>query len=148
MIAGCLGVPNATKYLLARIFVVAHCGSQGHRGQEPMIATIKRLFYISQLSEKVVKFVQECLPCKHVKGPRLLPLPYGPLLTTTKRNEAVHLDFLCCGPGFGDTAYLLVTNDELAHLRVGSLFDANVDCSGGVARDVVREIWDSRVAVF
>lgn len=47
---------NAAKDLLAKIFVVAHCGSQGHRGQEPMIATIKQLFYIPQSSENILYF--------------------------------------------------------------------------------------------
>ncbi|POM69516.1 Hypothetical protein PHPALM_14191 [Phytophthora palmivora] len=61
-------IPNAAKDLLARIFIVAHCGSQGHRGQDGMISTIDGRFYISQLADKVAKFMRECLLCKHVKG--------------------------------------------------------------------------------
>lgn len=52
---------------------------------------------------------------KHVKGPRLLPRPYGPLLTATKRNEAVHWYYLYLEPGLGDTAFLLVVKEELTH---------------------------------
>ncbi|OWZ17302.1 LOW QUALITY PROTEIN: hypothetical protein PHMEG_0008775 [Phytophthora megakarya] len=50
------------KDLLARIFVVPHCGSQGHRGQEPMIFALKERFYVLKMKGKVVKF------SKHFKG--------------------------------------------------------------------------------
>ncbi|POM67024.1 Hypothetical protein PHPALM_17041 [Phytophthora palmivora] len=79
-------IPNAAKDLLARFFIVAHCGSQGYRGQDGMLSTIDRRFYISQLADKVAKFMSECLLCKRVKGPRLLPRPYGSLMTATRHE--------------------------------------------------------------
>ncbi|POM66562.1 Hypothetical protein PHPALM_17559 [Phytophthora palmivora] len=39
-------VPTGAKDLLARIFVVAHCGSQSHRGQEAMAFALKDRFFI------------------------------------------------------------------------------------------------------
>ncbi|OWZ18107.1 hypothetical protein PHMEG_0007862 [Phytophthora megakarya] len=106
-IDGCLWVPAAAKELLARIFIIAHCGAHGHRGQEPIVLVIKERFFIARLEVKVAKFVRECLLCKHFKGPRLITRPYGPLLTPTQRNEIVHWDFLTLGEGFGDAKYLL-----------------------------------------
>ncbi|KAG6613239.1 Gag/polymerase/env Polyprotein [Phytophthora cinnamomi] len=82
-------IPGNAKDLLARIFVVAHCGSQGHRGQEPMLLAPKERFYITKLEDKVAKFVRQCLLCKHFKGPRQIPRPYGPLLQANERNEPI-----------------------------------------------------------
>ncbi|GMF52091.1 unnamed protein product [Phytophthora fragariaefolia] len=106
-----LWVPANAKDLLARIFVVAHCGSQGHRGQDAMALVLKERFYTVNLNDKVAKFVRQCLLCKHFKGPRQIPRPYGPLLTPTQRNEEVHWDFLSLGDGFGDSKCLLVVKD-------------------------------------
>ncbi|POM74299.1 LOW QUALITY PROTEIN: Hypothetical protein PHPALM_8773 [Phytophthora palmivora] len=39
--------------LLARILVVAHCGSQGHRGQEAMSFALKDRFFIAKLEDKI-----------------------------------------------------------------------------------------------
>ncbi|KAG6612727.1 RNA-dependent DNA polymerase [Phytophthora cinnamomi] len=108
-------VPTNAKDLLARIFVVAHCGSQGHRGQDAMALVLKERFYTVNLDDKVAKFVRQCLLCKHFKGPRQIPRPYGPLLTPTQRNEVVHWDFLSLGDGFGDSKYLLVVKDGISH---------------------------------
>ncbi|KAG3060767.1 hypothetical protein PI125_g24834 [Phytophthora idaei] len=102
MIANKPWIPTSAKDLLTRIFVVAHCGSQGHRGSKSMILILNEHFFIVRLEDKVNKFVRKCLLCKHFKGPRLIPRLYGPLLTTTKRNEVVHWDFLFFGEGFGD----------------------------------------------
>ncbi|KAG3090539.1 hypothetical protein PI125_g17673 [Phytophthora idaei] len=112
-----LWTPTNAKELLARIFVVAHCGSQGHRGQESMVLTLKERFYIVKLEDKVAKFVRQCMLCKHFKGPRQIPRPYGPLMKPTNRNEIVHWDFLSLGEGFGDSPYLLVVKDGLSHFR-------------------------------
>ncbi|GMF35888.1 unnamed protein product [Phytophthora fragariaefolia] len=113
-------VPTGAKDLLARIFVVAHCGSQGHRGQEAMSFALKDWFFIVKLEDKIAQFIRQCLLCKHFKGSRLIPRPYGPLLTPTKRNEVVHWDFLSLGDSYGDSAYLLVGshfwNEMINHL--------------------------------
>ncbi|KAG3175220.1 hypothetical protein C6341_g9590 [Phytophthora cactorum] len=86
-----------------------------HRGQVLMSTLLQQRFWITRVNEKVAKFIRECLLCKHVKGPRIIPRPYGPTHNATKRNEALHWDFLSLGSGYGDTAYLLVAKDELAH---------------------------------
>ncbi|KAG4038355.1 hypothetical protein PC123_g26082 [Phytophthora cactorum] len=71
-------IPNKAKELLARLFVVAHVGAQGHRGQDPMSTLLQQRLWITRINEKVTKFIRECLLCKHVKGPRIIPRPYGP----------------------------------------------------------------------
>ncbi|OWY97272.1 hypothetical protein PHMEG_00032249 [Phytophthora megakarya] len=108
-------IPGSATELLARLFVVAHAGLHGHRGQEPMIAVLQQRFFINRLHAKVSKFVSDCLLCKHVKGPHIISRPYGPTLTAQRRNEALHWDFLFLGSGYGDTAYLLVAKDALTH---------------------------------
>ncbi|KAG4043948.1 hypothetical protein PC123_g20595 [Phytophthora cactorum] len=115
MVNGKPWIPTAAKDLLARVFVVAHCGSHGHRGQGVMCTVLEDRFYISLLTKKVATFIGNCLVCKHVKGPRQITRRYGPTYTSTKRNEAVHYDFLYLGEGYGDTAYVLVMKDSLTH---------------------------------
>ncbi|GMF50179.1 unnamed protein product [Phytophthora fragariaefolia] len=68
-------VPTGAKDLLARISVVAHCGSQGHRDQEAMLFALKDRFFIVKLEDKIAQFIRQCLLCKHFKGPRLIPRP-------------------------------------------------------------------------
>ncbi|KAE9023988.1 hypothetical protein PR001_g12781 [Phytophthora rubi] len=82
-----------------------------------MVLALKGRFYITKVEGKVAKFVRQCLLCKYVTGSRLIPRPYGPLLTPTERNEVVHWDFLSLGEGYGDSAYLLVVKDGLSHFR-------------------------------
>ncbi|KAJ8544474.1 hypothetical protein ON010_g11791 [Phytophthora cinnamomi] len=110
-----LWVPTSAKDLLARNMVLAHCGSQGHRGQDAVTLMLKERFYVMNVDDKVAKFVRQCLLCKHVKGPRQIPRPYGPLLTPTQRNEVEHWDFLSLGESYGDSKYLLVVKDGLSH---------------------------------
>ncbi|POM62150.1 hypothetical protein PHPALM_28730 [Phytophthora palmivora] len=90
-------------------------GVLGHRGQEAMSFALKDRFFIVKLKDKIAQFIRQCLLCKHFKGPRLIPRPYGPLLTPTERNEVVHWDFLSLGDSYGDSAYLLVVKDGLSH---------------------------------
>ncbi|GMF52155.1 unnamed protein product [Phytophthora fragariaefolia] len=73
-----LWIPTSSTDLVARLFVVAHCGSQGHRGQEAMLLALKERFYIANMDSKVAKFVRQCLLCKHFKGPRQIPRPISP----------------------------------------------------------------------
>jgi hypothetical protein len=81
---------NGARELLALIFVVAHAGAQGHRGQEPMVTLLQRHFWIACINDKVSAFSRGCLLCKHVKGPRIIPRPYGPSHMATTRDEALH----------------------------------------------------------
>lgn len=115
MVSGKPWVPSTAKDLLARIFVVAHCGSHGHRGQDVMCTVLEDRFHILLLTKKVAFFIGNCLLCKHMKGPRQITRPYGPTYTATKRNEAVHYDFLYLGESYGDTAYVLVMKDSMTH---------------------------------
>ncbi|POM58871.1 LOW QUALITY PROTEIN: Hypothetical protein PHPALM_36425 [Phytophthora palmivora] len=87
----------------ARIIVVAHCGSQGHRGQESMVLIA---VFIVELNDKVAKFIHQCLLCKHFKGNQLTPRPYGHLKRLTglqrsasklKRNGIIYFTCLIAG---------------------------------------------------
>ncbi|ETN19233.1 hypothetical protein PPTG_21438 [Phytophthora nicotianae INRA-310] len=51
-------IPTTATDLLARLFVVAHCGAHGHRGVVPMKTALAERFYILKLHEKVAKFVR------------------------------------------------------------------------------------------
>ncbi|OWZ22770.1 hypothetical protein PHMEG_0002467 [Phytophthora megakarya] len=108
-------IPSNAKDLIAWILMVAHGGSQGHRGQEPILLALKERFYITKLEDKVAKFVRQCLLCQYFKGPRQIPHLYGPLLQANERNEVVQWDFLSLGEGFGDSSYLLMEKDGLSH---------------------------------
>ncbi|GMF38278.1 unnamed protein product [Phytophthora fragariaefolia] len=115
MVEGKPWIPTAAKDLLSRVFVVAHCGSQGHRGQEVMCTVLSERFYIPLLAKKVSTFIKNCLLCKHVKGAKQIQRPYGPTFTATKRNEALHYDFLSLGEDYGENSYVLVLKDGLTH---------------------------------
>ncbi|POM61981.1 hypothetical protein PHPALM_28920, partial [Phytophthora palmivora] len=114
MVEGKPWIPTAAKDLLSRVFVVAHCGSQGHRGQDVMCTVLSERFYIPLLC-KHATFIKNCLLCKHVKGAKQIQRPYGPTFTATKRNEALHYDFLSLGEDYGENSYVLVLKDGLTH---------------------------------
>lgn len=75
--------------LLQRLLIVAHCGPQGHRGSDVMIAALAERFSIINLKPLVARFLRDCLLCKHVKGGKIVMRPWGPTSTATKRNECV-----------------------------------------------------------
>eukprot|EP00644_Phytophthora_capsici_P015120 jgi/Phyca11/127635/e_gw1.71.207.1 len=110
-----LWVPDSAKELRQRILIVAHCGSQGHRGLDAMLTTIKSVFLISSLEQHCRQFLKRCLLCKHVKGGNVIPRPWGPTFNATERNEMLHWDFLYLGDSVGKCKYLLVVKDGLTH---------------------------------
>ncbi|KAE9062830.1 hypothetical protein PF007_g29768 [Phytophthora fragariae] len=110
-----LWVPAAATELLQRIFVISHCGLQGHRGLEPMVSTIESVFSISGLSALCRRFLSRCLLCKHVKGGNIITRPWGPTYDATEPNELLHWDFLFMGESAGASKYVLVLKDGLSH---------------------------------
>ncbi|POM74029.1 Hypothetical protein PHPALM_9063 [Phytophthora palmivora] len=112
----------------------------GHRGQEAMSFALKDQFFIVKLEDKIAQFIRQCLLCKHFKGARLIPRPYGPLFTPTERNEVLHWDFLSLGDSYGDSAYLLVLKDGLSHYY--ELFPCATP-TAYVAAEVLM-MWDAR----
>ncbi|GMF16577.1 unnamed protein product [Phytophthora fragariaefolia] len=84
-------IPSAATELLQRIMVVAHCGSQGHRGLDPMVTTIKETFEVDSLGQCCRRFLKRRLLCKHVKGGNIIPRPWGPTYNPTLRNELLPL---------------------------------------------------------
>jgi transposase InsO family protein len=114
-VKGLVWAPSSETRLLQRLFVVAHCGLQGHRGLEPMMATIKVVFWVDQLAPLCRRFLSRCLLCKHVKGGNVIPRPWGPTYNASRRNELLHWDFLYMGPSSTGSKYVLVLKDGLTH---------------------------------
>ncbi|GMF51975.1 unnamed protein product [Phytophthora fragariaefolia] len=115
MLGNCIWIPEIAKELRQRILIVAHCGSQGHRGLEPMVTTIGAIFLIRNLEQHCRQFLRRCLLCKHVKGGNVIPHPWGPTYNATERNEMLHWDYLFLGDSVDDNKYLLVIKDGLTH---------------------------------
>jgi hypothetical protein len=61
-------IPEPDRELSYRILVTAHCGPQGHRGRDTLMATVQRRFWIARLRATVDSFLRGCLMCHHVKG--------------------------------------------------------------------------------
>ncbi|TYZ64872.1 hypothetical protein PybrP1_010593 [[Pythium] brassicae (nom. inval.)] len=68
----------ATKELLLRLFVVADCGSQGHRGVQSMVTSLTERFHIDKIVERVTRFVASFLHRKHIKGSKIIQRPWTP----------------------------------------------------------------------
>ncbi|OWY98084.1 hypothetical protein PHMEG_00031243, partial [Phytophthora megakarya] len=88
MVDGKTWIPNGARELLTRLMVIAHCGSHGNRGEDPMTTLLRQRFDIDRVSSKVQRFLQGCLLCKHIKGGKL---------------------------SFGENTYVLVVKDDLTH---------------------------------
>ncbi|ETK88369.1 hypothetical protein L915_07367 [Phytophthora nicotianae] len=58
-------VPAEATEIIQRLCVVAHCGSQDHRGQQAMVVHLQRLFTIDRLRQTVADVVNNCLLCLH-----------------------------------------------------------------------------------
>lgn len=110
-----LWLPERAKDLVRRVMVVAHCGTQGHRGLEPMMYTIQQVFFVRELSKLCRQFLSRCLLCKHTKGGNIVPRAWSPTCQATRRNEILHYDFLYMGASMGTTLYVLVLKDGLTH---------------------------------
>lgn len=97
--------------LLQRLLIVAHCGPQGHRGSDVMIAALAERFSIINLKPLVARFLRDCLLCKHVKGARSSCVRgVLPLLLRSAMSAYLYL-----GDSYGKCQYVLVLKDELTH---------------------------------
>ncbi len=108
-------IPASAADLITRICVIAHCGSQGHRGLATMLAHIKKLFYFPKMEEKVKNFLSSCLLCQHVKGGKIIPRPWSETFRSSIRNGALHWDFVHLGQSYGTSEWVLVMKDEFTH---------------------------------
>ena len=109
-----LWIPD-DKDLVQRLMIVAHCGSNGHRGVHVMQNHLKKLFWIDHLQQRAKNFCQQCLLCLHVKGGDVIPRPWSTTFKSNQRNHALHWDFISMGKSFGTCKYLLVLKDEATH---------------------------------
>ncbi|KAE9037711.1 hypothetical protein PR002_g6407 [Phytophthora rubi] len=114
-IDGKIWIPSTSHSLLLRLFIVAHCGVQGHRCEHVMAEQLSARFFIKNLAAKVAKFVRECLLCRHVKGGKIIQRAWTTDREVSMRNERLHMDYLFLGDTYGSTKYVLVLKDELTH---------------------------------
>ncbi|OWY99161.1 hypothetical protein PHMEG_00029891, partial [Phytophthora megakarya] len=133
-------IPAKSNGLIQRMLVVAHCGSQGHRGRDAMLTSLRRLFLIDRLRERVDTFLANCLLCKHVKGGKTIQRPWGETYRNNVRNGALHFDFLSLGDTFAGDCYLLVLKDEATHFTE---LTPCADPTSGVAVEAILA-WHSR----
>ncbi|GMF25223.1 unnamed protein product [Phytophthora fragariaefolia] len=108
-------VPDTAGDLLQRLMVIAHCGSQGHRGVNAMVKELEGYFDIRNVHIKARPFCGSCLLCCHVKGGNTIPRPYGELYRSSERNEALHMDYLLVGKYDDSSDYILVLKDDYSH---------------------------------
>ncbi|GMG17363.1 unnamed protein product [Phytophthora fragariaefolia] len=133
-------IPAKATEQIQRMLVVAHCGSQGHRGRDAMLAALRRLFLIDRLRARVDTFLANCLMCKHIKGGKTIQRPWGEIYRKNTRNGALHFDFLSLGKTFAGDRYLLVLKDEATH------FTELTPCADPTSSAAVEAIlsWHSR----
>ncbi|OWY90872.1 hypothetical protein PHMEG_00040803, partial [Phytophthora megakarya] len=86
-------IPTTAQSLLLRLFIIAHCRVQAHRGENVMIEHLSARFSIRKLAEKVSKFVRDCLLCKHVKGGKIIQREWTVDREVLMRNERLHMDY-------------------------------------------------------
>ncbi|OWZ04014.1 hypothetical protein PHMEG_00024162 [Phytophthora megakarya] len=70
-------IPAEAKDLTLRLFIIAHCGAQGHRGIAAMVEHLRRLFAIENLRTLPTTFVRQCRLCLHSKGGTSHPQALG-----------------------------------------------------------------------
>lgn len=110
-----LWIPSEASSLTQRLLIIAHCGPQGHRGVQAMHTQLAKLFEWRNMRKDIELFMQNCLVCQRIKGPKIIKRPWSETFRTANRNEALHWDFLYLGESFGDSKYLLVMKDEATH---------------------------------
>jgi hypothetical protein len=133
-------IPSEAKDLILRLFIIAHCGAQGHRGIAAMVEHLRRLFTIDRLHSLASIFVRQCRLCLHSKGGKIIPRPWGETIDCCERNGVLHFDFLSMGESFGDSKYILVLKDHASHfceLVVADTADSTVTVEAFLA-------WHSR----
>ncbi|POM79226.1 Hypothetical protein PHPALM_3157 [Phytophthora palmivora] len=108
-------IPSNEESLVQRLLVISHCEAQGHRGRDALINIVNRRFLIRNISVMVKTFLASCLMCQHVKGGKIVMIPWTVTLRCNKLNGALHWDYVQLGNSFGDSKYLLVLKDEATH---------------------------------
>ncbi|OQR83712.1 hypothetical protein ACHHYP_14375 [Achlya hypogyna] len=106
-------IPRTATAIEKRLVVVAHCGPMGHRGKQPMVSHLKRLFWIYNIKHKVSHFMDKCLLCPHVKGERIILRQHSQLWHAS-HNECIHFDFLYLGNAWEGPKYVLLIDSDSA----------------------------------
>ncbi|POM64782.1 LOW QUALITY PROTEIN: Hypothetical protein PHPALM_19643 [Phytophthora palmivora] len=69
----------------------AHCGLQGHRGENVMLHHIKRIFTLNNMRLRIHRFLKNCILCHH--GGKVIPRQWGPLFRSGARSRAINETF-------------------------------------------------------
>lgn len=104
--------------MLERIFIIAHFGQNGQRGQIPLLETLNRYFAVNGLGVRVKQFIKRRFLCAHVKGPNQSQRPWAETFRSNIRYEAIHFDFLHIGESNGSSMYVLAMKDDASHYCV------------------------------
>lgn len=80
-----------------------------------MLVSLQEKFVVDRTAQRVSQSVGACVMCKHVMGAKIFHRPWGPTVTATYHNEAVHWDFLQLCPSNSGQKYVLVLKDSLSH---------------------------------
>jgi len=109
---GRVWIPNS-KLLRKRIYIIAHCGVNGHRGKTATLRSIEGFFYWDCLEEDVKQFCRMCLHCIGSLNSKV-PRPLGEALHASRRNQVIHYDFLFV-KNTGKFSHALVLKDDVSH---------------------------------
>jgi hypothetical protein len=98
--------------LKARIMVIAHCGSSGHRRLEIMKRAIEKQFWWNGMSTDIKTFYNTCIHCLIQTDGQRIPRPRGDAIHATERNEMLNLDFLQMVQEDAKNKHILVIRDN------------------------------------
>lgn len=101
------------KELKLRLIVIAHSGSNGHRGVNQTLRNLNK-FYWQDKRTDVQQFCKLCLHCAVADSREIVPRPFGEQMHATERNEILHYDFIHIGTAWAEPhyKYMLVIKDD------------------------------------
>lgn len=110
---GSIWILDNAILLQARLCVVAHAGSAGHRGIDTTFNILSKYVIWRTIGADVKSFVNKCLHCL-VANEQKCPRPYGETLHATKPNEVLHFDFLSMPKRLQVFKYVPVSKDDMS----------------------------------
>lgn len=107
-------IPTAAEEMKRRVCVTAHCGRGGNRGCGATKQFISECVSWDTMDADIAAFCQHCLLCRISSGTNLPLVPYAPTLQCEEPNEAIHFDFLYCGPSKKGDAHVLILKNNFS----------------------------------
>lgn len=87
--ANAIWIPEKSENMQLRIFIAAHTGLGGHRGQNATEFAIRAKYFWYTLTVDVRIFVKSCIHCLSTTGSEKIPRPFGPAMYGNDPNGAV-----------------------------------------------------------